>query len=69
MASKLFVLLRGYIGKTFSEMRFINSGEETVLMNATIINVGSDFVVVSQPGSGGDGEVTVPLRNLVAYYE
>ncbi|TKD71869.1 hypothetical protein [Pseudalkalibacillus hwajinpoensis] len=70
MASKLYVKLREYIGDTFSEIHLISSGpDDLILMNVTILEVSSNFMLVSQPGSGGSGEIMVPLSNVVAIME
>ncbi|WP_347550659.1 hypothetical protein ABFG93_03415 [Pseudalkalibacillus hwajinpoensis] len=71
MASKLFVKLRAYIGVPLAEIYLRDSGNsgDPILMNVTIIEVGSDYVVVNQPGSGGLGEVIIPLQSIVACIE
>jgi hypothetical protein len=71
MASKLFIKLRSYIGEPLAEMYLRDTGNsgDPVLTNVTIIEVGSDYVVINQPGSGGFGEVIIPLQNIVACVE
>ncbi|MFK3959520.1 hypothetical protein [Guptibacillus hwajinpoensis] len=39
---------------------------EPNLMGVTVVDVGFDFVLFNQPGSGGNGAVLVPIENIVS---
>ncbi|WP_261132630.1 hypothetical protein [Bacillus sp. Marseille-Q3570] len=66
MASTVLVFLRTLIGKTVTELVVVDNDADLVLTNVTILDVGNNYTLVSQGGSGGLGEIMLVTQNIVA---
>ncbi|MGM7700946.1 hypothetical protein ACSVDE_04415 [Pseudalkalibacillus sp. Hm43] len=64
MASSMFVYMLKYYGQLVSEV--ILDDTDTVLTNVVLTELGGDYAVFNQGGSGGMGQIIVPLENIVA---
>lgn len=65
MASSPLVKFRTLIGVPLTEVIVIGADDDLVLMNVVIVEVGRDYAVLNQGGSGGLGTVIVPLDKIV----
>ncbi|MGA9288822.1 MAG: hypothetical protein WBV93_10805 [Anaerobacillus sp.] len=65
MASSALVKYRSLIGLPLTEVIVLGADGDLILMNVVIQEVGRDFLVLNQAGSGGLGTVIVPLDKIV----
>lgn len=65
MASSPIVKFRTLIGVPLTEVIVLGAGEDLVLMNVVIVEVGREYVILNQSGSGGLGTVIVPIDKIV----
>ncbi|WP_221563889.1 hypothetical protein [Alkalihalobacillus sp. TS-13] len=66
MASTKLVYLRRLLGRTVTEVAVEDSDSDLILTNVVLIEVGRDWCLFNQGGSGGLGNIWIPTRNIVA---
>ncbi|MCF6409162.1 hypothetical protein [Pseudalkalibacillus salsuginis] len=65
MASTKLVYMRRLFGRILTEVAVENSDADLILTNVVLLEVGRDWCLFNQGGSGGLGTIWVPTRNIV----